>query len=800
MIRPWTQAARSLARRPGFTAAATFILGAGIAATTAVFSIVDATVLQPLPYPNPDRLAVVLEANAAKSEAAGLIAPGRLEDWNRRNRTFTAISGSYAESVTETSGDIPERLSAQRTMPRFFTVYGVHAVIGRTFTPEEEASGGPAAAVISDRLWTRRYQRRTDLTSEHLMLKGQRYAIVGVMPPEFAPANVELWIPAQISPALLGARDARFVTGIGRMRPGITIAAAQRDLARVQADLGREFPVTDARWSAHVADLRSSRVRDVAEPLVFILGAVALLLLIAIANTAGLVFAQLQRREQELAIRGLLGAPRHGVVIGIVQEILIVAALAVALAVALDVVLLHAGASLLASLPRASAIDVDWRALLVASFCGVGAALLCGVLPAWRATRGAFATTAARVGRGTSVDGRSQHVLVAAQIAVATLLVCSTALMLRSYYNLTHEDPGFDASHSITFHVGAAWDEDRTAVGRLQRDLVAELGRLPGVTSVGFSNFLPASNATLRYRLRLHGLGTGADGRDAGLLNVGQRSVTSGYFAALGARVTAGSACPDLDVVRNGGPKVLVNRRFIAAYANDGPVVGRLLRWEQDRAAAPSSEIVGVVDDIREDNLRSPAVPYVYACLGPGDWPDPEYVVRTAGDPRTLMASIPGVVHRLDATRAVFGMALLDDELAATLGQTRLQTGLISAFGLAAAALAVIGLYGLVALAVTARRREIGIRIAIGAEPRRVVWELASHGARLVGVGAGCGLLLTILAQRELRAMLFGVAPLDPLTLAAAVCGLGFAAAVGTLVPALRASRIDPVSAMREGN
>ncbi|HEV2179301.1 MAG TPA: ABC transporter permease, partial [Gemmatimonadaceae bacterium] len=218
---------RSLARRPGFAVSAILILGAGIAATTSVFSIVDETVLQPLPYPHADRLVSVLEANSAKSEAAGLIAPARLEDWNRLNHTFTALSGEYWENVTETSGDTPERLGGLRVTPRFFSVFGVSAAVGRTFSPDEEASGGPAAVVISDHLWTRRFHRRADITSQHLELKNQSFTIVGVMPPSFGDKNLDVWLPAQLAPFLMQQRDARFLTGIGRLRPGVTIEQAR---------------------------------------------------------------------------------------------------------------------------------------------------------------------------------------------------------------------------------------------------------------------------------------------------------------------------------------------------------------------------------------------------------------------------------------------------------------------------------------------------------------------------------------------------------------------------------------------
>ena len=797
MLTPWTQAARSLARRPGFAVAAIFILGAGIAATTSVFSIVDETVLQPLPYPHPDRLVHVLEANSAKSEAAGLIAPARLEDWNRLNHTFTALSGEYWENVTETSGDTPERLAGLRVTPRFFSVFGVSAAVGRTFSPDEEASGGPAAVVISDHLWTRRFHRRADITGQHLELKNQSFTIVGVMPPSFGDKNIDVWLPAQLAPSLVQQRDARFLSGIGRLRPGVTIAQAQRDLARVQAALGTQFPATDAGWSAQVTDLKTAQLGDARQPLVFLLASVGLLLLIALANTAGLMLTQLQRRETDLAIRGFLGASRGQVVSGVVREVLVLTAVAIALAVAADAALLHLSSAALGSLPRVPSLSIDWRALAVASACGVAAALACGAWPAWRATRPGAAAGFARAGRGQSSDSRSQRALVGAQVAIATVLLCSTSLLLRSYYNLVHLDPGFDPSHAVTFHVGAEWDENRDSVGRMQRDIVAALANTPGVTAVGFSNFLPASNATIRYRVHLLDMAPGAQSTERDLLTVGERSVTAGYFRALGARLVTGAACPPLEHVREGGPKVLVNRRFVDAYARGQQLVGRFLRWSDDRPDVPNTQIVGVVDDIREDNLRTPAVPYVYACIALGNWPDPEYVVRTAGDPRAVLASIRSVVHGVDPTRAVFGLMTLRDDLDATLGETRLQTTIISAFGLAAVALAMIGLYGLVALAVTTRRREIGIRIALGAEPGRVVRELAARVGWLLAAGGSAGVLMTVLAQRELRALVVGVAPLDPLTLGAAVFSLGIAAGVAALVPASRAAKVDPVDAIR---
>ena len=319
---------------------------------------------------------LVLEANSSKTAAAGLLAPARLEDWNSLNRTFASIAGSYAENVTETSGDTPERLASRRVSPRYFSVFGVAPTIGRTTVPEEDASGGPASAVISDQLWARRFQRRPDVLTKHLLLGGRRYAIVGVMPPTFDDPRVDLWIPAQLPPSLMHVRDARFMTGVGRMKPGVTVQAAQRDLARVQSELAQQYPKTDKDWSAQVTDLKTTRVGQYREPLIFVLGSVALLLAIALANTAGLMLTQLQRRETELAIRGFLGATRMQVVAGVVQEIIIVAAVAIAVAVAVDVVLLRAGSAALAALPRTSGLTMSWRAFVVASLSGACTGLI----------------------------------------------------------------------------------------------------------------------------------------------------------------------------------------------------------------------------------------------------------------------------------------------------------------------------------------------------------------------------------------------------------------------------------------
>jgi len=422
--------------------------------------------------------------------------------------------------------------------------------------------------------------------------------------------------------------------------------------------------------------------------------------------------------------------------------------------------------------------------------------MLCGLLPAVQATRGDVAALLAQSGRGGS-GGRHhwQRVLVAGQIALTLLLLAGAGLMLRSYHNLAHVDPGFEPGRALTFHMGAAWDEDRKRIGQLQENLLDNLRRQPGVEAAGFANFLPASGATLRYQFTLDGSAAGAE--ESGRLNLGGRSISGGYLRALGAPLLAGQDCPDLRQAGAGPPKALVNRRFVDLYGDGQNVVGRRLQQYPPFRNQKPYEIAGIVGDLREDNLQTTTVPYIYVCLGPGFWPDPEYVVRTQGDPRAALPSIRPLVRQLAPQRAVFGLKPLQDALDSTLDQPRLNTRMLSLFAVAAVLLASIGLYGLLTLVVIARTRDIGVRLTLGAAPSRIVGELLSGIARLVAAGVCAGLLLIAAADRFLRTLLYGVSPLDPLTLAATIILLAAVAAMATLAPTRRAAKIDPLEAIR---
>ena len=788
----WRQAWRSLMRRPAFLTAAVLTLGFGGGTTTAVFSLVNTVLIKPLPYPNADDLVSVYESSPSARDRISLIAPGRIEDWHRLNRTFVAISGSYSENVTDTSGDEPERLEGRRVTPRFFAVYGMRPLAGRAFTDEEEQPTGPGAAVVSERFWTRRFHRDPAAVGRALLIGGRPYEIVGVMPGTFTGATTDVWLPAQISQGLMRARGARFLGGIGRLRPGIRVETAAADLVSVQSALGRQFPKTDAGWSAEIRPMKEVRVGDSRRGLVLVLGAVVSLWLIAVANIAGLTLVQVHRRARELAIRAALGASRARVVSTVIREGLLIAVVGGAAGTGLAAWLVSAMPALLSRTPRINELALDWWTMGFALLSSLLAACVFSVVPALAGTRLEINRMIAGGSRGVA-GGRHhlQQVLVVAQVALSVLLVGSATLLLRSYHNLSHVETGFDASSTVTFHVGARWDEDRGRVGRLQEQLIASLEQLPHVHAAGLANFLPATGATLRYAVSVEGLaGPNADGT----MTVGARMISGGYLRAIRARLVAGSWCPGPTTDPKVPRTAMLNQRFVDVYAQNQNLVGRSLRVTQ--GGGPPVRIVGVIGNLAEDGHSTSPVPYAYTCDPAGFWPDPEYVARTS-DTRAFAADLRRIVRELDPARAVFGLRPVQDVLDAALDQPRLDAAMLGFFAGAAVMLAAIGLYSLFMLVVSERGREMAVRLAFGAAPRQMIALVMSGAGRLLAGGIVLGIALTAAADRVLRGVLFGVSPLDARALAAAVLTLAIVSVVAVAGPALKAARIAPIDALR---
>ena len=783
----WMAAVRQLRRRPAYALAAVSLLGMGIGLNTILFSLAETILLRPLPYPDSDQLVTLTEQNGRKAESASLIAPPRLEDWNRLNQTFSAISANYFENVTDTSAEEPERLMARRVIGRFFDVYGTPPAAGRTFREDEVRFGGPNAAVISYTLWARRFNRDSNVTSKRLILGGQAYSIVGVMPKTFGSATTDLWLPAPMNPYLADARDARFLAGIGRVKPGVTIEQALDDLKRVQTQLAVQYPKTDEGWTVAGSRLKA-RVTGAAGSWIWMLfGAAALLLCIACANVSGLLIGQLEQRRKEMAIRMALGAGR-GALLGLVlREVACVAVAGAVLGAIISAWGLEIAARLTGLLPRIQELEWSWRSLAFSAVVSILTTLLVGLLPGLRIHYAKIAETVGQAG-GRSNSGRTgwfQRALLLGQIALTVVLLSSAGLLLRSYWLLTETNTGFDPHGVLTFHVGAEWSEDRNKIGKIQQQLLAALGQLPNVEAAGFSNFLPAEGADLHYQYSIDEPGNDPH-------TAGNRMVAGGYFKALRIPLLAGTGCPDFQKEDPLPQKVLVNRSFNERYGQGQNLVGRKLI-----NGRITQQVAGLVGDLHEDSLRGGAAPYVYTCSGPGNWPDPGYVVRYSGGVAPAAAAIRQMVHQIAPGRAVFDLRTLDDLLSQTLDEPRLTARLLLGFALFALLLAAFGLYSILNLAVTARRREIGVRMALGARAGQVLGGVMADAGKLLLIGLALGALGSLAAAQILHSRLYGVAASDPVTIVSVVAALSVSCFVAAYLPARRAASTDPMESLR---
>lgn len=787
------QLMRALTRRPLFTLAVTGTLAFGSALSTTLFSVVETVLLRPLPYPESDRLVTIFEASPSAPGRPGLLAPARLADWSSQNTVFEAISGLYSDSLTETSADLPERLEARRVAPRFFEVYRSPALLGRTLTPEEEEHGGPKAVVISEALWTRRFGRDPRVLERSLVFNGESHPIVGVMPRAFASAPTDVWVPAQLPSALMRMRAARFVSGVARLKPGVTPEQARLDIVRIQETLGQTFPDTDRGWSALITDMKESRVGDRRLALWLIFGAVGIVWLVGVANVAGLVLVDARRRARELAVRAALGASRAHVIGVVTHEVLAMAVAGAAIGAVMAVGLVSLVPAVFETMPRLAELTVNWRAMLFAGGTAAIAALVCGVIPAIHATPRGSARLLGSGSRGsTPASHAAQRWLVGVQVALGVVLCSSAALLASSYYTLSRMDAGFDPEGVVTFHVAARWDEDRGRIGQVQVDLLAALRRVPGVTAAGFANFLPSPGGSLRYQVGVEGLG-GQD--DSGLYTVGIRMISAGYLQALDARMVSGSSCQPLRVDFNQPRSAVVNRQFVTRYANGQNLIGRVLRIAG--AGNNSATITGVVDDIAEDGPQVDRIPFVYTCDSAGSWPDPNYVVRT-NNAAALVAGLRQLVSGVDPGRAVFSVRTLGDVAAGSISEPRRNATLVASFAGAALLLCALGLYALFARLVVDSRREIGVRLALGARPGQIVGMVLSDASRLLLVGLGAGVALSVGAYQLLQSVLFGLGPFNAVALLGAAAVLAAVSGIAILVPAARASRLMPTEALRD--
>ncbi len=768
-----------------------------------MFSLVDAVLLRALPYAHPGRLVVLFETNPQRKSGLQGVAPVRVEEWNAISRSFTAISGVESQNITETSGTMPEKLVAADASPRFFSLLNVTPLLGRTFTPEEERYGGPNAALISAQLWSRRFGRSRDVLGKALRLRGELCPIVGVMPASFRMPmtndEVDVWIPSGYPPALMKNREDRFYLAIGRLRDGVTPAAAQSELTAVQARLARQYPATDLHWQPVLQPLKTATVGRSRKGLWILFGAVLLVLMIGCANVACLFLAQAQTRVREISIRFSLGARRMQIIRQLLIEALLVALAGAAFGLLLSgwlIALLRSVA--VQQLPRAEEIQLNWPVALFTLSLGALTTFVFGLAPAWITSRGGNEMGVVRqTGRGQI--GAHQpllRVLVAGQIALAVMLLIGAGLFLRTMVSLMDVPLGFQTSHVLTFHISAAWGETRDYKGvqhRLERTLRA-LETIPGVESAAITLNMPGASGS-DYNLEFKVIGRESSGPGEKLL-ANAPVVSASYFQILGIPLISGEMCRD-NIDGAGGQQGMVNRQFADRFFPGENPVGHLLLANATGGSGPT-RILGVVGDVRDTNRTEAPTPTAYWCTAPGFFPDPIYLVKTRTAPAALASAIRKKIGQIEPARAVYEMAPLDTQIALSMGERKMQTILLGMFGLTALLLASVGLYGISAFFVSQRTREIGLRMALGARPGQIGLQLLGYSAAMTLTGIGVGLLTGAALTKFVASLLYGVQSWDPVTFLTTPAILFLVAALASWAPARRAMSIDPAIALRD--
>ena len=786
-------ALRGLRHRRGVALTIVVTLMLGIGANSAIFSAVDAVLLKPLPYPDADRLVSVYELNMSRRDATQLVAPVRLEEWNRLNRSFEGLAASYFENMTDTTGALPERVEAMRTSPRFFSVMGVAPAIGRAPASQEEVFGGPHIVMVSDTFWRTRLASNPSAVGRALVLGGASYTIVGVMPPSFRypTATTEVWVPAQPYPGMMQARRARLYTAFGRLKRGVTLDQARQDLDAIQARLGEQFPETDKGWASSLVPLEEEQVAGVRRSLWFLLGAVALVLLATCGNVACLMLADAARREHEVAIRFALGADRRRVVAQLLREGLLLACAGTALGLLVANWGVAALRSAATQLPPAADLHVDVRLVAFTFAIGVTTTLLFALAPAVQAARREPGDALARGGRA-HVGGRHrlQLVLVGAQVALAIVLLVGAGLLIRSFMRMQDVSLGLDVDHVLTFRMSAQWSERWDAVVQRQARTVHRLEAIPGVQVAAFSQLLPAGADFPPGEFHIIGRDTGEQTFS------NSRAVSAGYFRTLHIPILEGGTC-STDPAQPPFSRALVTRAFADTFFPSGDPIGHALR-SPGMPPGQTAEIIGIVGDVRERGPLAAPDPVIYWCGFQPYWPDTFFLVRTDPARAVSIGVIRAALGEIEPKRAMYAIRPLAEALSRSLSQPRLNTVLLVLFAAMALFLAAMGLYGVLSQLVSSRRREIGVRMALGARPTQIVTSIVAQAATVTGLGMIVGIVGALALARVMTTLVFGIPARDPLTFAIVPMLLALVAAVAALVPARRAARIDPMTSLRD--
>ena len=788
---------RLLRKRPAFTVAAALALALGIGATTTIFSAVDALLLRPLPYPEPDRLVTVREVNHARGQADSDVSPVQFVDLREELSSFEDVAGWWYPDLNLTGHDRePERVSTADVTDNFFSVLRIDPVEGRAFAPGEDRYGAELVAVIGYDLWKRRYGSDRSLLGRPILLDGRENVVVGIAPPGFRyPRQTEVWRPLGWDPSQHN-RGARFFGVVARLAQGKTLEDARAEMNALTTRLGREFPATNAGWGAAVVPLLHSELGRTRQGLLVLLGAVGFVLLLACANVANLLMAQGIGRGDEIAIRTALGANRRRLATQFLAESLSLALLGAAGGLALAVYGVSALKRIVpVMVPRLEEVMVDTRVLVFTLGVAVATAFLFGTIPAWQTSKGAPSG-------GRTTGRRTRDVFVVTQVAIALLMLVGAGLLMRSFERLLREDPGFTGLHSVTFNLQAPSSsyEDWIEVTDFYARLVEGISEVGGVRGAAVTAFLPLDPGW-PIPFTIKGRAPVPQGEEP---KVQYHSVSPGYFRLMGIPLLRGRDLSPRDLAQ--GPGVVVGndaarRRY---WPDEDPVGARVLTEARQFGplgrVMPESlelEVVGIVADVKNASLQNEPEPAFYFSFRQFAYRSMNVVVRSEAEEAALAPRLKEVVWSLDADLPVSEMRPLEADLEQAVASERFILVALAAFALLALALAGVGTYGVLSCAAGERRREIAIRMALGARPAAVKHALVGRALLLACAGIVLGGATAWLLGSYLQSFLFGVSAHDPLAFGVSAVVLVATALAASYLPARRASRADPWSTLR---
>ncbi|HET7618974.1 MAG TPA: ABC transporter permease [Vicinamibacterales bacterium] len=808
MIHELRLACRALLKQPGFTAVAILTMALGIGANSAIFTVVDAVMLRPLPFADPDRVVVVTERLPQIPTAS--VSPLNYEDVRTQAKSFASI-GAYRNTTFNLSGGgEPERVTGKMMSANVLPMLGIAPALGRTFTAKEDAAGGDAVTLISHGLWQRRFGGRTDVLGERLIVDGRPMTIVGVLPQGFTlfqPAD--LFVP--IGPFLAAQPDDRSwhpgLLPIARLKDGVALAQARTELQALAERLARAYPDTSVTVGMTATPAQELQVQGVRTALLVLLGAVGGVLLIACINLAGLLLARGLSRRRDVAVRIALGAGRARIVLHLIVESLLIGAAGGVV----GLMLAAFGVPLLlqivgTTLPRADAVTVDLRVVAVTFALALITGIACGLVPALQSANVDLRDSLSEGGRtgasGSAWQHRARTALVIAEIAVTVVLTIGAALLIRSFARLQQVDAGFDAGRALAADlplVSVAYEQDAARTAAVDR-LLERAAALPGVRGAAVTTQLPMAGGGAAIHFNIKGRPPAAA---ANWSLAYYRAVSGGYFETMGIPIRRGRGLTNRD--RQGSPPVIVINESMARqfFGAEDPLGKRMQLGALPDPAFPWMEVVGIVADVRQaPDAEAKSEMYVpYA-----QFPDPvlrrlymnvTLVVSAKGDPTSLITPVRAIVRDIDPNQPLANVRTLEDVRAAAVAQPKFRTLLLGLFAAMAVALAGIGVYGLLAHGVAQRRNEFGVRLALGASPADVQRLVLRQGITLAAIGIAIGLAASLPAVRALASVIFGVGLWDPVTWGAAVATLFAVAGLASWIPARRALRTDPVVALR---